>query len=64
MRLLRLPAIYTCHCTACQRQTGDQGKAVIFTAPDWTDDERRVAVAQVMRWAGLSDAGYFTESPP
>ena len=22
-----------------------QGKAVIFTAADWTDDERRIAVA-------------------
>ena len=28
----------------------DKGKTVIFTAADWTDDERRVAVAQVMRW--------------
>jgi hypothetical protein len=42
----------------------DQGKTVIFTAADWTDDERREAVAQVMRWAGLPDAGCFTESPP
>ena len=42
----------------------DTGKTVIFTAADWTDDGRRVAVAQVMRWAGLPDAGCFTESPP
>ena len=27
-------------------------------------DERRAAVAQVMRWAGLPDAGCFTELPP
>jgi len=31
----------------------DKGKPVIFTAADWTDDERRVAVAQVIRLAGL-----------
>jgi hypothetical protein len=42
----------------------DQGKTVIFTAADWTDDQRRQAVAQVMRWAGLPAAGCFTESPP
>jgi hypothetical protein len=39
------------------------GKTVIFTAADWTDDERRVAVAQVMRLAGLPDSGCFTEPP-
>ena len=41
----------------------DTGKTVIFTAADWTDDERRVAVAQVMRLAGLPDSGCFTEPP-
>ena len=35
----------------------DAGKTVIFTAADWTDDERRKAVAQVMRLAGLPDTG-------
>jgi hypothetical protein len=40
----------------------DTGKAVIFTAADWTDDERRVAVAQVMRLAGLPNTGCFTEA--
>ena len=39
----------------------DTGKTVIFTAANWTDDERRVAVAQVMRLAGLPDTGCFTE---
>lgn len=39
----------------------DKGNAVIFTAADWTDDERRVAVAQVLRLAGLPDTGCFTE---
>ena len=33
----------------------DQGKTVIFTAADWTDGERRVAVAQVMRLAEVPD---------
>ena len=42
----------------------DTGKTVVFTAADWTDDERRVAVAQVMRWVGLPDTGCFTEPPP
>jgi hypothetical protein len=41
----------------------DKGKTVIFTAADWTDDERRAAVAQVMRLAGLPDTGCFTEPP-
>jgi hypothetical protein len=39
----------------------DTGKTVIFTAADWTDDERRIAVAQLMRLAGLPDTGCFTE---
>ena len=39
----------------------DKGKTVIFTAADWTDDERRAAVAQVMRLAGLPDTNRFTE---
>jgi hypothetical protein len=41
----------------------DQGKTVIFTAADWTDDERRIAVAQVLRLAGLPDTDCFTEKP-
>ena len=28
-------------------------KTVLFTGVDWTDDERRIAVAQIMRLAGL-----------
>jgi hypothetical protein len=39
----------------------DTGKTVIFTAADWTDDEKHAAVAQVMRLAGLPDTGCFTE---
>ena len=30
-------------------------KPVLFTAVDWTDEERLIAVAQIMRLAGLSD---------
>ncbi len=42
----------------------DKGKTVIFTAADWTDEEKLAAVAQVMRLAGLPDTGCFTEPPP
>jgi len=37
----------------------DTGKTVIFTAADWTDDERRAA--EVMRLARLPDTDRFTE---
>ena len=40
----------------------ETGSIVVFTGVDWTDNERRVAVAQVLRLAGVPDAGYFTES--
>ena len=31
---------------------------VVSTVVDWTDDEKRMAIAQVMRWTGVSeDAG-------
>ena len=30
-------------------------KPVLFTAVDWTEEERLIAVAQIMRLAGLSD---------
>jgi hypothetical protein len=39
----------------------DKGATVIFTAADWTEDEKLAAVAQVMRLAGLPDTGCFTE---
>jgi len=32
-------------------------KPVLFTAVDWTDEERLIAVSQIMRLAGLPDAG-------
>lgn len=38
------------------------GTLVVFAGADWRDDERRVAVARVMRLAGVLDAGHFTES--
>ena len=28
---------------------------VIFTAVDWTDEEKRAAVKQVVRWTGVPD---------
>jgi len=30
-------------------------KDLIFTVVDWTDDEKRVAVAQILRLAGLPE---------
>jgi hypothetical protein len=35
-------------------------KPVLFTAVDWTDEERLIAVAQIMRLAGLPDDNCFT----
>jgi hypothetical protein len=43
-----------------------KGKSVLFTAADWTDDERRAAVVQILRLADLPDGNSFTapaESP-
>lgn len=42
----------------------DKGKAVIFTAADWTVDERRVAVAQVLRLAGVPADNCLTQPAP
>jgi hypothetical protein len=30
-------------------------KPVLFTATDWTDEEKRIAVAQILRLAGQPD---------
>ena len=40
----------------------DKGNTIIFTAADWTVDDRRVAVAQVLRLTGVPDAGSFTDT--
>jgi hypothetical protein len=37
-----------------------KGKSVLFTAADWTDDERRAAVVQILRLADLPDGNSFT----
>jgi hypothetical protein len=34
-------------------------QVVVFAAADWTEEEKRVAVAQVMRLVGLSDESEF-----
>ena len=53
----------SCHNTCYSIEIKDDaGKTVIFTAADWTDDEKLAAVAQVMRLAGLPDTGCFTEA--
>jgi hypothetical protein len=38
----------------------DTGRSVWFAAADWTDEERRIAIAQVMRLAGPPDDNCFT----
>ena len=30
-------------------------KSVLFTATDWTEEEMRIAVAQILRLAGMPD---------
>jgi hypothetical protein len=39
------------------------GKSVWFAAADWTDEERRVAIAQNSRLCGMPDENPFTEAP-
>jgi hypothetical protein len=39
-------------------------KSVLFTAADWTDDEARIAVAQILRLAGLPDDNCLTAPAP
>jgi len=36
-------------------------KTVLLTAVDWEEEDRRVALAQVMRLAGLPGANSFTK---
>ena len=39
-------------------------KPVLFTAVDWTDEERLIAVTQIMRLAGLPDDNWsFGDKP-
>jgi hypothetical protein len=35
----------------------NSGKTVVFTAADWTDDEKRIAVGQILGLAELSATG-------
>jgi hypothetical protein len=39
-------------------------KPVLFTAVDWTDEERLTAVAQIMRLAGLPDDSSLSSDKP
>jgi hypothetical protein len=34
-----------------------------FAAADWTDEERRIAIAQNSRLCGMPDENCFTEAP-
>jgi hypothetical protein len=31
-----------------------QGEELLSTVVDWTEDERRIAIEQILRWAGIS----------
>jgi hypothetical protein len=39
------------------------GRSVSFAAADWTDEERRIAMAQNSRLCGMPDEYCFTEAP-
>jgi len=39
------------------------GRPLVFMDADWTDDEARAAVAQIIRLAGRPNESYLT-SPP
>ena len=39
-------------------------KPVLFTAVDWTDEERLIAVTQIMRLAGLPDDNWSPGDKP
>ena len=39
------------------------GKTLVFINADWTDDEARAAVAQILRLAGRPDESYLTKPP-
>jgi len=39
------------------------GRSVWFAAADWTDEERRITIAQNSRLCGMPDENCFTEAP-
>jgi len=39
-------------------------KPVVFTAADWTDEEKHIAVAQILRLAGMPDDNCPTQPAP
>jgi hypothetical protein len=39
------------------------GRSVWFAAADWTDEVRRIAIAQNSRLCGMPDENCFTEAP-
>ena len=38
------------------------GQSVVFAAADWSDDERRAAIARILRLDGVPDVYAFSES--
>jgi hypothetical protein len=39
-------------------------KSVLFTATDWTEEEMRIAVRQILRLAGLPDDKWSPDGKP
>jgi hypothetical protein len=39
------------------------GKPLVFINADWTDDEARAALAQILRLASRLDESYLTKPP-
>jgi hypothetical protein len=39
----------------------ETGQTVVLTAADWDENDKRVAVAQVMRLAGVPDGSCFLD---
>jgi len=46
------------------RDQDPDNKPVLFAAVDWTDEERLVAVTQIMRLAGLPDDNWSPGDKP
>ena len=46
------------------RDQGPRQQALLFTAVDWTDEERLIAVTQIMRLAGLPDDNWSPGDKP
>jgi hypothetical protein len=41
----------------------EQGVRQLLTTADWNDDDRRIAIGQILRLAGVPDDSCVTEPP-